>query len=210
MLIDNTFKIGLLISLAAHGLSIAVLPNIKIFSLHKKFDKIEIVYIKPKSEPQFKKSEPIKNEAKSIPPPYLKREELVKKTMPEVNKPEIKILEQNAPAINMKISIPQASSKEIRNPEYMNYYQIIREKIKKAAYQMYTKQDSGEIYLSFAIASDGSLQGVRLLEGKSAQNQYLRELGLKSIQNASPFPPFPKELNYPQLSFNIIISFEAK
>jgi len=32
----------------------------------------------------------------------------------------------------------------------------------------------------------------------------------KSIFDASPFPAFPKDLDYPELSFNVIISFQIE
>jgi len=32
---------------------------------------------------------------------------------------------------------------------------------------------------------------------------------LRSIKDANPFPPFPKDLNYPELTFNVVISFEV-
>ncbi|MCM8770979.1 MAG: TonB family protein, partial [Candidatus Omnitrophica bacterium] len=109
-----------------------------------------------------------------------------------------------------KITFLAVDSGKVDNPNYLNYYQTIRERIKRAAYQIYSRRDKGEVYVSFAIFSDGRLQGVRIIEDKSSPNPYLREISIKSIQNASPFPPFPRELNYPQLSFNIIISFETE
>jgi len=210
MFIDNTLQKALLISLGIHATCLIAVPQIKHFNMQKKFDKIEIVYVKPQ-EQKIKKTEARSVIKNNLPPPpaYPKREEVVKNSLAQINKPEIKITQDNLGASKPKISLPPVNSKEIRSPEYLNYYQIIREKIKRAAYQGYTKQDTGEVYISFAISSGGSLEGVRLIEEKSTQNQYLRDIALKSIQNASPFPSFPKELNYPQLSFNIIISFET-
>jgi len=73
-------------------------------------------------------------------------------------------------------------------------------KIRRCAYQNYSRTETGEIYLSFVIGQDGSLRDLRLVEEKSTPNYYLRDIALRSIRAASPFPAFPKELDYPQLS----------
>ena len=38
----------------------------------------------------------------------------------------------------------------------------------------------------------------------------MKNVGLRSIQESSPFSPFPKDLSYPELTFNVVISFEVK
>jgi len=43
-----------------------------------------------------------------------------------------------------------------------------------------------------------------VVEGKSAASPYLKEIALKSVRDASPFPNFPKELDYEKLSFNVV------
>ncbi|MCX7926549.1 MAG: TonB C-terminal domain-containing protein [Candidatus Omnitrophica bacterium] len=122
---------------------------------------------------------------------------------PNISKPDII-------AIKKKITLPPIDINKINNPSYVSYYQFVREKIRKAAYQNYTRTETGSIYLAFVIASDGTLKDVYLNEERSALNYYLRQISLRSIRDAAPFPPFPKELDYPQLSFNVIISFEVE
>jgi len=87
---------------------------------------------------------------------------------------------------------------------------MVREKIRRAAYQNYSRIDTGEVFLSFIISNDGYVRDTNLVEEKSSTNFYLREIALRSIKEASPFPNFPKELDYPQLSFNVVISFEVE
>jgi outer membrane biosynthesis protein TonB len=113
-------------------------------------------------------------------------------------------------AIKRKISLPAIEMAKINNPSYISYYQIVREKIRRSAYQNYTHNETGEVYASFIITNDGYIKDVRLAEEKTAANDYLKNIALRSIRDASPFPNFPKELDYPQLSFNIIISFEIE
>jgi len=66
------------------------------------------------------------------------------------------------------------------------------------------------VYLSFVISRDGSLEEARMVQERSSPNTYLQDTALKSIKEASPFPAFPKELEYPRLSFNVVISFEVE
>jgi TonB family protein len=99
---------------------------------------------------------------------------------------------------------------KINSPVYLSYYQIGREKIKRAAYSNYTRAEEGEICISFVVSSDGHISAVKLIEEKSSQSAYLRNIAFRSVQEASPFPKFPKELDYPQLTFNIVISFEIE
>lgn len=113
-------------------------------------------------------------------------------------------------AIKKKITLPAIEMAKIDNPSYISYYQIVREKIRRSAYQNYTHNEVGEVYISFIISNDGIIKGVRLAEEKTTANDYLKDIALRSIRDASPFPNFPRELDYPQLSFNIIISFEIE
>ncbi len=109
-----------------------------------------------------------------------------------------------------RISLPAIDMARINNPSYISYYQIVREKIRRSAYQNYTRNLTGEAYISFIISNDGVIKDVRLVEEKTTAVTYLKDIAISSVKDASPFPSFPKELDYPQLSFNIIISFEIE
>lgn len=113
-------------------------------------------------------------------------------------------------AIKRKIDLPPIEMAKIDNPSYIIYYQIVREKIRRSAYQNYTHNETGEVYISFIISNDGFIKDVRMIEEKTTANNYLKSIALSSVRDASPFPNFPRELDYPQLSFNIIISFEIE
>ncbi|MCX5713606.1 MAG: energy transducer TonB [Candidatus Omnitrophica bacterium] len=121
---------------------------------------------------------------------------------PTVSKPDII-------AVKKKITLPPIDLDKINNPSYVSYYQIVREKIRRTAYQNYTRTEQGEVFLSFVISSDGYIKEIRVVEDKSSSNPYLLETSVKSIKGAAPFPNFPKELDYQQLSFNVVISYEV-
>ena len=120
------------------------------------------------------------------------------------------VIQPDIIAVKKKITLPPVDLEKINNPTYVTYYQLVREKIRRAAYQNYSRGETGVVYLAFVISTNGILRDVRLIEEKSSVNYYLRETALRSIRDASPFPAFPKELDYPQLSFNVIISFELE
>ncbi|HTZ11558.1 MAG TPA: energy transducer TonB, partial [Candidatus Margulisiibacteriota bacterium] len=149
-----------------------------------------------------------------VSPPFAKKQdflninkgmnlEQIRSNKPALFKPDIS-------SVKKKISLPPVDMDKIDNPTYISYYQIVREKIRRSAYQNYTSSETGETYLSFVVSNDGYLKDVRLSEEKSSPSLYLREIALRSIREASPFPAFPKELDYPKLSFNVVISFEIE
>ncbi|RJO63535.1 MAG: energy transducer TonB [Candidatus Omnitrophota bacterium] len=231
MLSDKVFQAAFLVSFVIHGLAFIGTPHFNIAAPDKKPAQMEIVYLKSfphnndKPKPALARREeasdvlsklPLK---KPAPPPFINDESLIgqerrsqlraseftnlARMRPEIIKPDII-------AIKKKITLPPLDPGKITSNSYMSYYQIVREKIKRSAYQNYIRNDTGDVYLSFIIAGDGSLTEVKLHDDKSAGGSYLREVALRSIRNSAPFPPFPKELDYPQLSFNIIISFSIE
>ena len=233
MLSDQAFQIALLISFATHAAILYETPNFNISPAVKGPHKVEVRYLKPslenkeplkiiapKGSPQHKLPSKI-NAQKPTPPPFVDKNAIAidKKSPSELigelnfKKPDFaKPLFNRADiiAVKKKIILPPVDLDRISNPFYISYYQIVREKIRRAAYQHYTRTDVGEVYASFIISSDGSLREVRVVEEKSSANQYLRDIALKSIEDASPFPNFTPALDYPQLSFNVVISFEIE
>ncbi len=235
---DRILRVTFTISLLIHGAILLQSPDLNPFSPAPKKQKIEVRYIKenpqgklvadslpklaakPGSGRQFLRSEPfLKLDSKvvaasRVPPPYIERENILKGP----NRLENHGLPSARPtfagpdllAIKKKITLPPIEMAKIDNPGYISYYQIVREKIRRSAYQNYTHNETGEVYLSFIISSDGLIRNARLVEERSGANDYLKGIALRSVNDASPFPNFPKELDYPQLTFNIIISFEIE
>jgi len=227
MFSNRIFQITFFISLFVHGFILLQNPNLDLFPKVKEGQKIEVSYLKTPQEPEKKikteaspKKEPFLKlperitVAKKLPPPFIEKESIFKENKPLVQKeiPFTKpaFLKPDTIAIKKKIILPAVELDKINNPIYISYYQIVREKIKRAAYQNYTGKAVGEVTVSFVILRDGNLQELKLVEEKSNQSQYLREIALRSIKDASSFPAFPKELDYPKLSFNLAITFEVE
>ncbi|MCM8800793.1 MAG: hypothetical protein NC912_02095 [Candidatus Omnitrophica bacterium] len=220
MFSERTFQIAFFISLILH--STIFIQNIKFSILPKnKIQESQINYVimdrknqileTKKAEDGFLKLSP-KILTKISPSPFKdniiqKNKELIdfNKTL---NKPEV--IKSELVALQKKVTLPPLDIDKLDQPYYISYYQTVREKIRRAAYQNYLRNDTGEVYLSFILSHNGELKEVRLVEGKTKASDYLKEVALRSIKEAAPFPSFPKELDYPQLSFNVIISFQIE
>lgn len=120
---------------------------------------------------------------------------------------KVPVFDKNASKIILS-EIPPHNKALRKNPAYMNYYRLIREKIRSNTYRYYHSDDTGKVLLSFIVLKDGGL-GELLLDPESVDSRVLRQITLESIKDAAPFPPFPAELtNHAQLSFRIPIYFK--
>ena len=222
-------------SLLTHGAILLQSPHLNPFSPPPKEQTIKVRYLKkeelaakliPKQLTNSNSGKPLSKldpflklnskvgTGNKTPPPYIERENVLKGPKVMLDKPpnfaKPTFTSPVPIAIKKKITLPAIEMAKIDNPSYINYYQIVREKIRRSAYQNYTHSETGEIYISFIISNDGLIKGVRLVDERSSANDYLRNIALRSVNDAAPFPNFPKELDYLQLSFNIIISFEIE
>jgi len=218
MFSNRFFQIALTISLIAHTTIFFKLPPINFLRSRRTPDQVEISYIREKTKQpslkfynqEFSKKSSRQTSSKRVaPPPYIKKEQIFKKAerIP-IEKPGF--LKSEIITVKKKITLPALNDEKMTNPAYSNYYQMIREKIKRAAYHNYTHLLNGEVYLSFTILNSGQLRSVKINPEKSTPHAYLKEIAKKSIHDASPFSRFPQDLDYPELSFNAIISFEVE
>lgn len=219
MFSDRSFKFALVISLITHGAILFKPPSLNFLSKLKPLNNIEITYLELKLQEIIKtKGEIPKREIElkanhkdymksSSPPPFREKEKIFKESYSQLSRKPI-LAKTDIIEIKKKIKLKSLEINKITSPTYISYYQIIREKIRRSAYQNYTRSETGQVYLTFVILSDGTLKEVKAVQEKSTVNNYLKEVALKSIKDVSPYPAFPKGLEYPQLSFNVIISFQ--
>ena len=228
---DHLLQVTFAISLLAHGAIFIQGPSLNLFVPTPKEHKMEVRYIKeslevkplPKHQSKLDMQKSISRQDpflkldskvvadRRVPPPYIQQNKGPKALPGNFSEfPKPNFTSPDLMIIKKKITLPPIEMAKIDNPSYITYYQIVREKIRRSAYQNYTQNITGEVYVSFIISNDGYIRGVRLVEEKTTANDYLENIALRSVKDASPFPNFPKELDYPQLSFNIIISFELE
>lgn len=228
---NNIFINALIISLAIHFAIFLKFAGLNLLSPEKKAKGIEITYV-TKHKERFERIKKNNASGKKIDEFLKLSNKMITQRMPvpqyeepsrdigmlrtknsfksiDIEKPAI--AKPDIVAIKKKITLQPVEAGKINSPSYINYYQIVREKIRRAAYQNYSRADEGEAYLSFVITRFGLVSEIGLVEEKSTlKSAFLKEVAINSIRDAAPFPSFPKELDYPQLSFNIIISFEIE
>jgi len=220
---DKIFKLSLVISFLLHLFSFASLFYSRVYQVPKTPRRLEVVYqAEFKALPQTPKKVQRVNSAKErklTPDPEIlsKSDSGPGALMDKTRKRPVRLSDHkkkisSLPASSMKrqIRVPVVKSEKITNPRYLNYHELIRNKIKNRAYFYVDDPDfeTGEVYLTFILNAQGELQRVKVIENDTKANDFLRAVGIRSIKESGPFPPFPKELKYPELTFNVVISFE--
>lgn len=213
MFLDKSLKTALVISLVFHALIFLPLPYFSQFKTKPDLPPLKITYVTPKAiiarpaqaaqTPAVVKPIPqkadqplkVKEEKAAAPAPQ------AVKTAPALAKPAV-----SEPKIEIPPELPKA-----KEGLYLDYYQTIREKIRGAVLENYPRFIArGEVCLYFILSPDGKLKEINVIEERSSANRSLKEISLRSLRQSAPFIPFPKGLNQPELSFNVIISFELE
>ena len=92
---------------------------------------------------------------------------------------------------------------------YEDYYQAVRQRIvQKLQHNYRDYYRDGDVNLFFVLKSNGSLVRIDVDTGKSTDDKKLIGIAIASLQGASPFIPFPKELDAAELPFSLTISFK--
>ncbi len=107
------------------------------------------------------------------------------------------------------VSIPRLDTGKITNPQYLSYEDNLRRNILNRAYRHldHPEFDTGQVYVTFVLTSNGSLKDIQIKKDKTAANDYLQDITLRIVKEASPFPPFPKGFDYPEFTFNVLIIY---
>lgn len=105
--------------------------------------------------------------------------------------------------------IAQATESKIRGTkQYVNYYQVIRDRIGASLRTRYKNTyGSGDVYLIFTLRADGLLESVTVDEPASTDNEILLDTAIRSVRDAAPFAPFPPALKVPRMTFDLAVTF---
>ena len=211
-MMKSYWNTSLILSLVVHStifLTVPKLINNDSSLKGKSLKTIEVIpqEIKTEKPPELKNSNPSLPASDVNPPPYL--DNLVQKVLidsdSKMSLDKINTLEQNSKSIIFS-ELPK--EKELKkNPAYMDYYHLIRERIRANAYRYYDLPEEGEVALTFIILDNGKLHSIYLDEDSNDSRSLIR-IALRSIEDAAPFPSFPEQLKYPKLQFNISIYFK--
>lgn len=224
---DKFFTIGLLVSLVLHGFVFVdfVKNKEKIKKLEelKKQTKEEVVREmlfkkqKPKHQPvsarkymqkvSAKKDIQRESERGVVPVPLVKEKFKLPSQFQTFERKPQKLA---GVKVERQVAVPVIKSGKINSPAYVTYYQIVRDRIRQKAYNNYLQLKSGDVYLTFVLLANGQLKDIKIIEEHTSDNEYLKQVGIKSVKEAGPFPSFPEDLKYPELTFNVVISFQFK
>ena len=198
MLGSKAFKIALLISLTAHAAVLTPWPDFNAVQEDIKPLKnkpIEVSYLEIKIVPKVPS-------VKETTPPAMAEVKIERKAEKSILVAKTEPVETESPKPNIKLDTAA------RKIAYVGYYDLIRQKIKYNLFKMYRPRNrQGEVYVEFILGSDGRLKDAQVLNEKSSQSTHLQEVTIKALRQSSPFPPFPEELNDPEINFNVVISF---
>jgi len=216
---DRFFKYALMISLLLHVVVLFRLSYSNIHFLSQPIKSLEVVYPKMIVEKgvisEEKKSlKGMKVELENQPVSIKERLDPLVKDISKFSEDFLrkgqKPKQIGEKGTKRKVLVPALEAQQIKNPLYLDYYKEVRSRIRERAYSNYQQLDSGEVYLSFIVEASGELKRIKIIEERTKANQYLRRVSMQSVKEASPFPSFPENLKYPELSFNVVISFEVE
>lgn len=111
--------------------------------------------------------------------------------------------------LNHKVAIMPISSEKINNPVYSAYYQMVHDRIEERVNANYDKIEAGVVYLTFIVDAHGNLLEAQIVPEKTDASEHLQERALKSLKEASPFPPFYKGMNLTEYPFNVEIEYQV-
>lgn len=210
---QDFFYTAIVISFIAHIATSFTLkiPYPKYDSSVKKDPKTEFVELEEEKK-ELKK----KNNLPKIPPPYIN----IKNKMPTLKKvkPSKREAAENKKAKSVTEDIKEGftqdevKQKEVQSsPEYLNYYDMIREKIRKNAFKLYRSRENGRVVIDFVLKRNGSLLDVSVKIEGSSNSRYLKDIALKSVYKSLPFSSFPEGLKeHDSLPFVVSIFFRTK
>jgi periplasmic protein TonB len=215
---NNTFKYAVIISFVVHFLAIAPLYGFELFNKStdpKKTMVVEYVTLKeapPVDMTKFKVIEPPKMELlKDVAMKTGARKTESKKDKPAPEpKDNIKRISSETGKQEARAIAQAAHEAKIRSTkDYINYYQLIREKIRQGLKENYRYYyNEGDVSMVFVLRQDGALISSGVDASNSADNDKLRRIALESLKGAAPFPTFPKALNVPSMAFSVTVSFK--
>ncbi len=111
-----------------------------------------------------------------------------------------------------RISVSRLTSAKINNPAYVAFDEMVRSRIEERVYVNYRsmrKMEAGSVYLTFVLASNGTLKASQVIAEKTQASPKLQNLSLKSLEEAR-FPPFLNGMTLPEYTFNIEVQYQIK
>jgi len=117
-----------------------------------------------------------------------------------------------ASAGEKKSVVTKADKKEAQirtSKDYLNYYGFLKDRIKARLQENYRYYNGeGDVFLSFVLNAKGLLLTYNIDRTRSTKDNVLLQITGASLMAIAPFPPIPKAISAPKMSFNITVSFK--
>lgn len=113
--------------------------------------------------------------------------------------------------VRERVILPQEDKREelaqlsVEEDALFDYYRLVTERIQRFADQNSPDGASGEVTINFALSAKGYLMSEPYII--SSSDSSLIPFATKALQDASPFPPFPKQLVKTEENFSITIEY---
>ena len=96
------------------------------------------------------------------------------------------------------------------DPVLLSYFSAIREQIQRTANNhvwVQPEQDEGMIFVSFVLSAGGFVDAVQVAGDRSASSTTLRDVAVRIVKAAAPFPPFPPSIGEPNKTIIVPLEF---
>ncbi len=90
---------------------------------------------------------------------------------------------------------------------YLEYFNIIREKIRARVYSSGVSDEEGVVEVVFTVSSDGRLVYINKVDTTLSRD--IKKSVINAMRRAQPFPPFPAELGKKPITFFLSIEFSS-
>ena len=88
-----------------------------------------------------------------------------------------------------------------------SYYKLIRSRVLRLVKDNYPRSKlRGNVIVSFKVSPDGSLVGKPII--LAPIDETLKMLAVMSVEDASPFPPFPRSMRQKTETFKLVITYK--
>ena len=119
-------------------------------------------------------------------------------------------LDHALPAPSSIVDLTNLADAARGNPVLLSYFSAIREQIQQTANRrewLMGEAEQGLIYIAFLLTSNGAVKGVDIVSDRSAPSPALRDIALRIVKTAAPFPPFPPSMPEPNKTVVVPLEF---
>jgi len=96
------------------------------------------------------------------------------------------------------------------DPVLLSYFSAIREQIQQTANRrawLAGEATQGIVYVAFVLTAGGTVHSLEIVPQRSAESRELREIALRIVTTAAPFPPFPPSIGEPSKAIVVPLEF---